>query len=32
MIYDMAADFAAPISVNVLTGENDATVRFKAYR
>lgn len=32
MIYDMAADFAAPISVNVLNGENDATVRFKARR
>lgn len=32
MIYDMAGDFAAPISVNVLNGENDATVRFKARR
>ncbi len=32
MIYDMAADFAAPISVNVLTGENAATVRFKSRR
>lgn len=32
MIYDMAADFAAPISVNVLNGENDATVKFKARR
>jgi hypothetical protein len=30
MIYDVAADFAAPISVNVLTGENNATIRFKA--
>jgi hypothetical protein len=32
MIYDMAGDFAAPISVNVLGGENDATVKFKAKR
>lgn len=32
LIYDMTADFAAPISVNVLTGENDATVKFKARR
>jgi hypothetical protein len=32
MIYDMAADFAAPISVNVLTGDNEATVKFKARR
>jgi hypothetical protein len=32
MIYDMAGDFAAPISVNVLNGENDATVKFKARR
>ena len=30
MIYDVAEDFAAPISVNVLTGENNATIRFKA--
>ncbi len=32
MIYDMAADFAAPISVNVLAGKNDTTVKFKARR
>jgi hypothetical protein len=32
MIYEMAASFAPPISVRVLTGENDATVRFKARR
>ncbi|HEX9983976.1 MAG TPA: carboxypeptidase-like regulatory domain-containing protein [Thermoanaerobaculia bacterium] len=30
MIYEVAADIAAPISVRVLTGENNATVRFKA--
>ncbi len=32
MLYDVASGFAAPISVNVKTGENDATVRFKARR
>ena len=32
MIYEMAASFEAPISVRVLTGENDATVKFKARR
>lgn len=31
-LFDVAADFAAPISVNVLTGENSATVRFKSRR
>lgn len=30
MLYETAAEFAAPISVKVLTGENDATVRFRA--
>ena len=30
MIYETATEFAAPISVNVLTGENNATVRFQA--
>jgi hypothetical protein len=30
MIYEVAADIAAPISLEVLTGENNATVRFKA--
>lgn len=30
MIYETATDFAAPISVTVLEGENNATVRFKA--
>lgn len=29
MLYDIASSFAAPISVNVVTGENDATVKFK---
>lgn len=32
MIYDIAESFAAPIAVNVHTGENDATVKFKAKR
>jgi hypothetical protein len=30
MLYETAADFEAPISVKVLTGENNATVRFQA--
>jgi Carboxypeptidase regulatory-like domain len=30
MLYDIASSFAAPISVNVVTGENDATVKFRA--
>jgi hypothetical protein len=30
MIYETATEFDAPISVNVLTGENNATVRFQA--
>jgi hypothetical protein len=30
MIYEVAAEVAAPISVKVLAGENNATVRFKA--
>lgn len=29
-LYELAGDFAAPISVNVLTGENNAKVRLKA--
>jgi hypothetical protein len=32
MIYEVAGEFAAPISVNVTTGENLATVKFKARR
>ena len=32
MIYDIAESFAAPIAVNVHTGSNDATVKFKAKR
>jgi len=32
LLYDMTASFAAPISMNVLTGENNATVKFKARR
>ncbi|HEV7767044.1 MAG TPA: carboxypeptidase regulatory-like domain-containing protein [Thermoanaerobaculia bacterium] len=32
MIYEVAGEFAAPISVNVTTGENEATVKFKARR
>lgn len=32
MIYDVSSGFAAPISVNVLTGENVATVKFKSAR
>jgi hypothetical protein len=30
MLYETAAEFEAPISVKVLTGENNATVRFQA--
>jgi hypothetical protein len=30
MIYEVSSEIAAPISVRVLTGENNATVRFKA--
>lgn len=30
MLYESATEFDAPISVRVLTGENNATVRFKA--
>ncbi|HYI11561.1 MAG TPA: carboxypeptidase-like regulatory domain-containing protein [Thermoanaerobaculia bacterium] len=30
MIYEVSAEIAAPISVKVLTGENSATIRFKA--
>lgn len=30
MIYEIASEYAAPISVNVLTGENNATIRFQA--
>jgi hypothetical protein len=29
-LYELASDMAAPISVKVLTGENDATVKFRA--
>jgi hypothetical protein len=29
MLYETAADFEAPISVKVLTGENNATVKFQ---
>jgi len=32
MLYDVAGSFAAPIAVTVKTGENDATVKFKARR
>jgi hypothetical protein len=32
MIYEISEGFAAPIAVNVVTGENDATVKFKARR
>lgn len=31
-IYEVADGFAAPISVNVVTGENSATVKFQARR
>jgi hypothetical protein len=31
-LYELAADMAAPIAVKVLTGENDATVKFRARR
>jgi Carboxypeptidase regulatory-like domain len=31
-IYEVAGGFAAPISVNVLNGENNATVKFQARR
>jgi hypothetical protein len=30
MLYETATDFAAPIAVRVLTGENNATIRFQA--
>jgi hypothetical protein len=30
MLYETATEFAAPISVTVLTGENNATVQFEA--
>ncbi|HYC91540.1 MAG TPA: carboxypeptidase regulatory-like domain-containing protein [Thermoanaerobaculia bacterium] len=30
MLYEIASEFAAPISVKVLTGENNATIRFQA--
>jgi hypothetical protein len=30
MLYETALDFQAPISMKVLTGENNATVRFRA--
>ena len=30
MLYETATEFAAPISVNVLAGENNATIRFQA--
>ena len=30
MLYETATEFAAPISVNVMKGENNATVRLKA--
>ena len=30
MLYETASEFEAPISVKVLTGENNATVRFQA--
>lgn len=30
MLYETATEFDAPITVKVLTGENDATVRFRA--
>jgi hypothetical protein len=30
MIYDIATEFPAPISVRVLSGENNATIRFQA--
>jgi hypothetical protein len=30
MLYETATEFDAPISVEVLTGENNATVRFQA--
>ena len=32
MLYDAAPAMAAPISLNVLTGENSATVRLRARR
>jgi hypothetical protein len=32
LIYDIAADFAAPISLSLVTGENDATVKLRARR
>jgi hypothetical protein len=30
MLYEIASEFAAPISVKVLTGENNATIRFQS--
>ncbi len=30
MLYEVASEIAAPISIKVMTGENNATVRFKA--
>jgi len=30
LLYETATEFAAPISLTVLTGENDATIRFQA--
>ncbi len=30
MLYETATEFDAPISLTVLTGENNATVRFQA--
>jgi hypothetical protein len=30
MLYETATEFDAPISLTVQTGENNATVRFKA--
>jgi hypothetical protein len=30
MLYETAMEFAAPISVKVMPGENNATVRFKS--
>jgi hypothetical protein len=30
MLYETATEFEAPISVTVLTGENNATVKFRA--
>jgi hypothetical protein len=30
MLYETATDFKAPISVEVLTGDNNATIKFQA--